>query len=95
MSFISSVLIMKGSSSRMAPMVPVKPKEGSFLSVMQFKKGIQCREPTYLTALLEDDPDTSKQNLPKPIEHVLFKDFMSKTLLQKLPPRRKVDHQIK
>lgn len=61
---------------------------------MQLKKGLKCKEPTYLAALLEDHCEKQKLELPRAIERVLesFRDVMSKSLPQKLLLWRQVGH---
>lgn len=96
MSFISSVVIMEGPTPCTVPTVPRKSLGKSLLFAMQLKKGLKCRQPTYLVALLEDHPEKQKPELPRVIERVLesFSDVMPKSLPQKLPSWREVDHQI-
>ncbi|GAA0147438.1 hypothetical protein LIER_07137 [Lithospermum erythrorhizon] len=82
--------ITDGTSSHKVPLGRSKTKS-RILSAIQLSKGLKKGEPTFL-ATLQDEQLPGKLDVPKEVQCVL--ETFSDVMLQKLPPRREVDHEI-
>ncbi|KAL0375824.1 UNVERIFIED_CONTAM: hypothetical protein Scaly_0700000 [Sesamum calycinum] len=66
------------------------------LSAMQFEKGHKRNKPSYLCTLCFEEIEQASGPIPSVLKKLLreFEDVMPDELLQKLPPKRVVDHEI-
>ncbi|PON60486.1 hypothetical protein PanWU01x14_152830, partial [Parasponia andersonii] len=97
--FANSMCIMDGENACEVPTERSTKVGNKVLFAIQFKNGLRREDESYLAILKEYKYEELEPqgNLPMEVQTILdeFQDVMPDTLPKKLPPRGKVDHEIK
>lgn len=66
-----------------------------FLSVLQFKKRLRCKEPSYVAVVVAREGESDEPTSLAVIEVLKsFDDVMLANLLRNLPPQQNIDHKL-